>query len=252
MPGKLALNKIIRGFGIQCALIEPQPRQREAAPSDRKPVIAGGDCVSFAPFLNEHSVVCKRWFSSFQHAFYACKSKIIACFLRIIAKRDVRHCKLHLLCKLKQYPSGHAVLRTDIRMNKRVCLYTVYVPQKQPQHFFRICSVLFDHKRLQKLIQITEINREGCDRRNVAVKYLQNVHCFQKILRRIQLQKITAFFKEQLIIRAYIARSVGHNSFVQVAESAFALCLIVFVRIAETFVSALAEAGERKQLLFIC
>ena len=85
----------------------------------------------------------------------------------------------------------------------------------------------------------------------MAVEYLEHVHCFEQISGRVKRQELAALLKQQLIVRADIAGAIGHDTLVQVAQRALFPGFIVCVGIAQGIVGALAESGQRQQLLLI-
>ena len=86
----------------------------------------------------------------------------------------------------------------------------------------------------------------------MAVEDLQYIHRFKQVFRRLELQEFAALLKQQIIVGADVAGTVGHNALIQVAERTFPFGFIVGVGIAQRVIGALAQAGQSKQLLMIC
>ena len=251
MTRQLALQEVLRALGVQGAFIQAHAGQSVTAARDVQAVIAGGDGIALAPLLDEHAVICKGGLGGLEHAADAGKGKVLAGALGIVFEGDVRHRKLHLLSEFQQEASGNAVLRADVGMDKGVGLHPVDVPQEEAQHLLGVGTVFLDHKGLQQLVQIPQIHGEGRDGGHVAVEDLQHVHRLEQIPGRVKRQKLAALLKQQLVVRADITGTIGHDALVQVAQRALSLGLIVGVGIAQGIVGALAEAGQRQQLLLI-
>ena len=162
-------------------------------------------------------MIGKGGLGRFEHAFDACQGKIVAGLFGVIAQRQIGYGQLHLLGELQQDTSGNAVLRADIGMDEGIGLDTVDIAQEQAQQLLGVGAVFLDDEGLQQLIQITQVHRIGGDGGHVAVEDLQHVHGLQQIGGRLQLQELAAFFEQQLIVRADIARTEGHDALVKIA-----------------------------------
>ena len=251
MARQLAREKVVHILRAEGALVQAQSRQGIAAASDGQSVIAGGDGIALAPLLNEHAVVGKGGLGGPEHTFDAGEGKVVAGLLGVVAQGEVRHGELHLLSQLQQEARGDAVLGADVRVDEGVGLHAVDVSQEEAQHLLGEGAVLSDHEGLQQLVQVAEVDREGGDGRDVAVEDFEGVDRLEQILRRIEGEELAAVFEQQLVIGADIARAVGHDALVEVAERALLPGFVVFVGIAQGVVGALAEAGQGEQLLFI-
>ena len=196
-------------------------------------------------------MIGKRGLGGFEHTLNAGQGKVVAGLLRVIAQRQVGDGKLHLLRQLQQNPGGNAVLGADVRVDEGVGLYPVNIAQEEAKHLLGKGPVLLDDKRLQQFVQIAQVHGEGGDGGNMAVENLQHVQRLQQILRRLQLQKFAALLKQQRIIRADIAGTIGHDALVQVAERALSFGFIIGIGITQAVIGALPQTGQRQQLLLI-
>ena len=249
VPGQHILNEILRALGVQGAFIQPHAGQREAAAADGQAVIAGSDGVLIAPFLHEHAMVGKGGFGGFQHALDAGQGEIVAGPIRVVPQGQVGDRQLHFFGQFQQKAARHGILQPDVGVHEGIRLHPVNIAQEQPQHLLGIGPVLPQHKGLQQLVQITQVNGIGGNGRHVAVEDFQYVHGFQQVLGRVQFQKRAALLKQQRIIRADIPGPIGHHALVQVAQSSFFLGGVIRVGITQGIVGAFAQAGQRDQLL---
>ena len=197
-------------------------------------------------------MVGKGGFGRFEHAPHAGEGKIVTRLLRVIAQREIRDRKLHLFGQFQQKAGGDAVFRPDICVHKRVGLNTVDVAQEETKDLFGIGAVFLYNKGLKQPVEITEIDREAGDGRDMAVEDLQYIHRFKQVFRRLELQEFAALLKQQIIVGADVAGTVGHNALIQVAERTFPFGFIVGVGIAQRVIGALTQTGQSKQFLVIC
>ena len=196
-------------------------------------------------------MVGKGGLGGLQHAPDAGEGEIVARQFRVIAQRQVGDRKLHLLGQLQQQPARHTVFGADVGVDEGIGLHAVDVAQEQAEHLLGEGAVLPDDEGLEQLVEVAEVDREGRDRRNVAVEDLQRVHRLKQILRRLEGEEFAALLEQQRIVRADIARAVGHHALVEIAERALLFRLVIGVGIAQGIVGALAQAGQREQLLMI-
>ena len=220
--GQLILFEILDTGGALGNAMQQQAAKRIRAARLVQAIVAAGNAVIIPQFAPEHSVIGKAGFGRAQRALHTGKQEFIR---RILADPhgQVRHSILQFCFHLHDQAAGTGIRRANVRMAEGIQNGAVNLDKEQTQRFLGGFIIHLAHIRLQQGVQIANIHRIIGNAGYIVVQNQQVVKRLPQVLRRVQLQKLTALFQELGIVRTDIAGPVRCIPFKQITDTAFRL-----------------------------
>ena len=196
-------------------------------------------------------VVADRRIAALQRAADRRLREVVRCNVRIILQRQVWSIQLKLLLQRQKQPAGPGGLRPNVRMAVGVGNDPVDIAQKALQLRDGLFIGHSLQKRIDQLVQISQIHRLCGDGRNVAIQDLQRPQQLVQIFGRVQFQEPAALLHEPLKVHHHIARAVWCVSLIHIANCSAVEIPVEVLRQRQYLQGILRLMAQSVQLLMI-
>ena len=188
------------------------------AAADLQRVVTADSGVLLAVVGDHHRVVHEVRLRRVEDGAHGVEQQIVGSDQRVDLQRDVGHDLTQRPLDAQDRAQDPAVGRTDVGVHERVGQHPVEGDPEPAQRTVEIVVAHAADEGRQHLVEITEVDRVGGDRRDVRVHDLQERQRVVEIGGRVELEMLRADGQRQLVVGQHVARRVRRVALVHVAD----------------------------------